>query len=55
MSDFKTRLTRSDVECCAFAPRCHCLFELWKRGEPIAACPTLEAHDAARRLLGEKP
>ncbi len=28
------------------------LFRLWKRGQVVAACPTIEAHDAARRLLG---
>lgn len=26
-------------------------FELWRDGRVIAACPSLAAHDAARRLL----
>lgn len=60
------QLTYSDVECARRFVRCGCLFELWKadpptKGSPtppshiIAACPTREAHDVARRLLGQQP
>lgn len=42
-------------ECAAKFDRCACLFGLWKNGVVIAACPTYEAHNAARRLLGDKP
>ncbi len=51
----ETKLTRTDVACADFSPHCACLYELWKDGKVIAACPTYEAHDAARRLLGQKP
>jgi hypothetical protein len=46
-------LSQPDTEC--VRARCDCLFLLWKDGQTIAACPTYEAHDAARRLLGQKP
>lgn len=26
-------------------------YTLWKAGEPVAACPSADAHEAARRLL----
>ncbi len=29
-------------------------YQLHMNGKLVAACPTLAAHDAARRLLGQK-
>lgn len=51
MNPLTRRLSLSPEECTEKWAHCHCLFELWKRGEAIAACPTIEAHDAARRLM----
>lgn len=47
------KLSHTDVDC-ADRKYCSCLFTLWKDGKVIAACPTYEAHNAARRLLGDK-
>ncbi len=31
------------------------MYNLWKNGVVIASCRTIEAHNAARRLLGQQP